>query len=331
MILETIQRQWPNIMAALAVRNLPVNALMRSCKPVSMDDNLLTLDFPSELIRAKYDNPITKQLVEDAISAEVGCRVSTQCIVNTKSADTPAPHIYRKYAPRKYNPRSGKWSAADTQDKRIVYLAGPMGEGRYRQSQAAQWRIDVMGRAKNCGYIIPEMIEYEGEWHEKYGSEIPQKDFQLIARATELVAFIDHGDRIDTFCEIAVAKALGKRVTVVILEHIEIPWFVSELFDDALPADDIMEAVNALVNLCGGDSVDYHEYLMSPEWKEKAKKAKASVGYRCQVCNVEGDDGSLHAHHRTYERLGHELDSDITVLCADCHELFSKNGKLAKA
>lgn len=52
--------------------------------------------------------------------------------------------------------------------------------------------------------------------------------------------------------------------------------------------------------------------------------------YRCQVCDQPGNNRTLHAHHRTYERLGHELDSDITVLCDDCHKLFSTNGKLAK-
>lgn len=40
---------------------------------------------------------------------------------------------------------------------------------------------------------------------------------------------------------------------------------------------------------------------------------------RCQICNV-GDD--LQVHHRTYVRFGAEWPGDLTVLCADCHQLY---------
>ncbi|HUU90506.1 MAG TPA: hypothetical protein VM238_04770 [Phycisphaerae bacterium] len=66
--------------------------------------------------------------------------------------------------------------------------------------------------------------------------------------------------------------------------------------------------------------VTYRKYLQTDEWKQRAEAAKACAGYRCQVCNQEG---SLDAHHRTYERLGCELPEDITVLCRSCHQLFS--------
>ena len=72
------------------------------------------------------------------------------------------------------------------------------------------------------------------------------------------------------------------------------------------------------------DFVDYETYIKSPEWKEKAKQAKARAGYRCQVCNCAEH---LEAHHRTYDRLGFELDTDITVLCDTCHEKVSKPRK----
>jgi 5-methylcytosine-specific restriction endonuclease McrA len=71
--------------------------------------------------------------------------------------------------------------------------------------------------------------------------------------------------------------------------------------------------------------VNYQDYISSPEWKAKAEKAKQRAGYRCQVCNSAE---KLEAHHRTYENLGHENTGDITVLCHECHELFSKSGKI---
>jgi hypothetical protein len=71
----------------------------------------------------------------------------------------------------------------------------------------------------------------------------------------------------------------------------------------------------------------YAEYIVSPAWRARADAAKKRVGYRCLVCNSSHD---LNAHHRTYERLGHELEIDIIVLCRDCHELFHTNRRLQK-
>lgn len=65
--------------------------------------------------------------------------------------------------------------------------------------------------------------------------------------------------------------------------------------------------------------VNYHAYLQSPEWQAKRVLALDRAGGRCQLCNRAT---RLHVHHRTYERLGNEDLSDLTVLCADCHEHF---------
>ena len=73
---------------------------------------------------------------------------------------------------------------------------------------------------------------------------------------------------------------------------------------------------------------EYKHYLTTAAWKQRAGDAKSRAGNRCQVCNVSGTVARLNTHHRTYERLGHERPEDLTVLCQDCHELFSKNGKL---
>lgn len=68
--------------------------------------------------------------------------------------------------------------------------------------------------------------------------------------------------------------------------------------------------------------LDYYEYIQSPEWKQKADKARKRAGYRCQVCNRSIKEIVLDVHHRTYERLGNERNEDLTVLCRDCHSLF---------
>jgi hypothetical protein len=75
--------------------------------------------------------------------------------------------------------------------------------------------------------------------------------------------------------------------------------------------------------IAGNRKVNYYEYIASPAWKRKANAAKKRAGYRCQVCNEGGV--TLDAHHRTYERLGHERPEDITVLCRSCHGLYEDN------
>ncbi len=74
--------------------------------------------------------------------------------------------------------------------------------------------------------------------------------------------------------------------------------------------------------------VVYKDYLLSPEWQAKRKEALRLAGYRCQVCYA--GDVTLDVHHRTYKRLGHELITDLIVLCRPCHDIFHKHGKLAR-
>lgn len=64
---------------------------------------------------------------------------------------------------------------------------------------------------------------------------------------------------------------------------------------------------------------NYRDYIASPTWKKRAEAAKKRAGYRCQLCN---SDSVLHAHHRTYERLGCEKPADVIVLCSKCHKKF---------
>ena len=71
---------------------------------------------------------------------------------------------------------------------------------------------------------------------------------------------------------------------------------------------------------------EYHEYIQSQEWKEKADKFKWKAGYRCQLCHVSGYARTLHVHHNNYHHLGNEQDTDLVVLCADCHKMFHDCG-----
>ena len=69
----------------------------------------------------------------------------------------------------------------------------------------------------------------------------------------------------------------------------------------------------------------YAEYIKSDGWKIRRLRALALAENRCQVCNSPNHP---EVHHRTYERLGHERDADLTVLCHDCHKLFHNDGRM---
>jgi hypothetical protein len=60
----------------------------------------------------------------------------------------------------------------------------------------------------------------------------------------------------------------------------------------------------------------YADYLQTEHWKKISEECKKLADYRCMLCNK---GGTLDAHHRTYERLGSELMTDIICLCRDCH------------
>lgn len=144
-----------------------------------------------------------------------------------------------------------------------------------------------------------------------------------VAKCDVLFAWIDSPDCYGTISEIAYAKALGKKI--IIGGKIEISfdmWFVYQMADvlhikkNATPITSFKFSIGP---------VFHRHYIKSSEWKSKADEAKKMAGYRCQICN---SSGQLDAHHRTYERIGNENLSDITVLCRSCHELYESNKKI---
>ena len=61
----------------------------------------------------------------------------------------------------------------------------------------------------------------------------------------------------------------------------------------------------------------YLDYLKSQEWKLKRDEVLVFWKGLCALCYSDKD---VQVHHRTYERLGHELLTDLLPLCDPCHE-----------
>lgn len=65
--------------------------------------------------------------------------------------------------------------------------------------------------------------------------------------------------------------------------------------------------------------ISYEDYLQSPEWKKRRAWVLTFWNHRCGICNRKD---KLEVHHRTYERLGNELLTDLIPLCDRCHAKF---------
>lgn len=61
----------------------------------------------------------------------------------------------------------------------------------------------------------------------------------------------------------------------------------------------------------------YNAVLKSSRWRELRIRLIEERGSKCEVCRCSHP--TLQLHHLTYERFGCELDSDLQVVCADCH------------
>lgn len=78
-------------------------------------------------------------------------------------------------------------------------------------------------------------------------------------------------------------------------------------------------------------SEEYERYIQSTAWRRRREAYFRFLGKReCESC---GTTRRLHVHHRTYKRMGHELDQDLNALCEACHDRVHRlhresNGRL---
>lgn len=70
----------------------------------------------------------------------------------------------------------------------------------------------------------------------------------------------------------------------------------------------------------------YSEYLKTPHWQAMRQKVLAYWDNRCAICS---SDKRIDVHHRTYDRRGRELLTDLIPLCRSCHQTFHETRKLA--
>jgi len=86
-----------------------------------------------------------------------------------------------------------------------------------------------------------------------------------------------------------------------------------EIKTENLKNNDLKMSIKILKNL------PYDEYLQTEYWKKLRLKILKRALYKCELCY---SNNKLNVHHKTYERKGEELLTDLICLCERCHNKF---------
>lgn len=78
----TVSDQWPALLAELRSRSVQTWGLMNSCQLIGVEGDTIVLQWPSAMLRDKFEKGKDKRLVEDVMSEMIGRRVRTRCIVD---------------------------------------------------------------------------------------------------------------------------------------------------------------------------------------------------------------------------------------------------------
>jgi hypothetical protein len=138
----------------------------------------------------------------------------------------------------------------------------------------------------------------------------------------------------------------ARRDHPLLIDH-DLSWALTELKRDGLlenparntwrltahatvNAEPAGPSVTSLERIEALRAMPYNEYLRSPEWRQTRAAALVRADYCCALDPTHTHE--LEVHHRTYERLGAELSTDLIVLCRPCHRLHHKaNGRPGRA
>jgi hypothetical protein len=74
-------------------------------------------------------------------------------------------------------------------------------------------------------------------------------------------------------------------------------------------------------------SMAYQNHIRSSQWRGTREVMFKLRGKKCEIC---GSSDRLELHHKTYERFGHELPSDLEILCKRHHEEADRKRKVAR-
>ena len=72
---------WPELLSAAYDRDPQTQALLNSCKPLAVDDNLLVLGFKSDLLREKMEKGHNQEIVSESLSEVLDSKLGVRCVL----------------------------------------------------------------------------------------------------------------------------------------------------------------------------------------------------------------------------------------------------------
>ena len=100
---ETVLQRWDQALNAMRPRSLSLEALMRSCRPVAIEQDVIVLGFDYEFHRSKVDEEQNRREIEDVLSGLLGKRYRVRCVLG-HSDQTVAPRAQAQAQARSNGP-----------------------------------------------------------------------------------------------------------------------------------------------------------------------------------------------------------------------------------
>ena len=78
---HALRNRWSELLNALRPRNLSLEALMHSCEPVAVEEDVVVLGFAHKFHRSKVEEDHNKQIVEEVLSDLLGQQYRVRCVL----------------------------------------------------------------------------------------------------------------------------------------------------------------------------------------------------------------------------------------------------------
>lgn len=91
--LEHVVEHWSGVLTELRPRDLSLEALVRTCQLVDVEDDVIVLSFSRGFLRSKVEEDRKRRIVEDVLSDMFGRRLRIRCVTNREPAPGSAQEV----------------------------------------------------------------------------------------------------------------------------------------------------------------------------------------------------------------------------------------------
>jgi len=85
--LKVVESRWPDVLQAVRAQNRSVEALLKDCQPVAVEEDVVTLRFFYPFHKQRIEDPRSKAVVESALTRVLGGIRRIRCVLMEKGAE----------------------------------------------------------------------------------------------------------------------------------------------------------------------------------------------------------------------------------------------------